>query len=102
MTGYYDGSQPDWRWVPDSVRAQFTGITDQSQKVTGTDYSWYLGCQVWQEGCWADPGWQLGVPQTKVKADPADFYNNIDNSAFRLSALYVLSLIHISEPTRPY
>ena len=90
LTGYYDGSQPDWRWVPDSVRAQFTGITDQSQKVTGTDYSWYLGCQVWQEGCWADPGWQLGVPQTKVKADPADFYNNIDNSAFRLSALYVI------------
>ena len=44
----------------------------------------------WQEGCWADPGWQLGVPQTKVKADPADFYNNIDNSAFRLSALYVI------------
>ena len=44
----------------------------------------------WQEGCWADPGWQLGLPQTKVKADPADFYNNIDNSAFRLSALYVI------------
>ena len=27
LTGYYDGSQPDWRWVPDSVRAQYTPIT---------------------------------------------------------------------------
>ena len=40
----------------------------------------------------ADPGWQVisGLPKLKLKADPEDFYNNIDNSAFRLSALYVI------------
>jgi iron complex outermembrane receptor protein len=54
LNGYYDGSQPDWRWLSDDITSQFQPITDQSQKVTGTDYSWYLGCQVWQVGCWAD------------------------------------------------
>ena len=90
LNGYYDGSQPDWRWLSDDITSQFQPITDQSQKVTGTDYSWYLGCQVWQVGCWADPGWQIGVPQTKVKADPSSFYNNVDNNAYRLSALWVI------------
>lgn len=91
LDGYYDGSQPDWRYLDEDVRAQFQPITDQSQLTTGTDYQWYLGCQVWQEGCWYDPGWQIGLPQTKVEADPEDFYNNIDNHAFRISALYAIS-----------
>jgi iron complex outermembrane receptor protein len=90
LNGYYDGSQPDWRFLPQSVQDQFTPITDQSQKVTGTDYAWYLGCQSWQAGCWTDPGWQFGNPQSKVKADPSTFYNNVDNHAYRLSALYMI------------
>jgi iron complex outermembrane receptor protein len=89
LDGYYDGSQPDWRFLPQGVRNQFQPITDQSQKTTSTDYSWYLGCQSWQDGCWADPGWQIGLPQTKVKADPSSFYNNIDNHAFRVSGRYI-------------
>ena len=40
------------------------------------------------EGCWADPGWQFSVPYNEVKADPSDFYNNEDNSAWRIAALY--------------
>jgi iron complex outermembrane receptor protein len=88
LNGYYDGSQPDWRFLPDEITNQFQPITDQSQKTTATDYSWYLGCQSWQEGCWADPGWQIGVPQTKVEADPSTFYNNVNNHAYRLSAMY--------------
>ena len=90
LNGYYDGSQPDWRWLPEEIRSQFQPITDQSQKTTATDYAWYWGCQVWQTGCWADPGWQFGVPYTKVKADPSNFYNNVDNNAYRLSALWVI------------
>jgi iron complex outermembrane receptor protein len=90
LEGYYDGSQIDQRFLPQEVRDQFQPITDQSQKVTGTDYQWYLGCQSWQEGCWADPGWQIGLPQTKVKADPEDFYNNVDNHAFRISGRYLI------------
>ena len=94
LDGYYDGSQPDHRFLPQSVRDQIAAggvITDQSQKQTNTDHAWYWGCQSWQAGCWADPGWQYGVPfATKVKADPSDFYNNVDNHAYRLSALYVI------------
>ena len=94
LDGYYDGSQPDHRFLPQSVREQIAAggvITDQSQKQTNTDHAWYWGCQSWQAGCWADPGWQIGVPfATKVKADPSDFYNNVDNHAYRLSALYVI------------
>ncbi|MEK9648469.1 MAG: TonB-dependent receptor plug domain-containing protein, partial [Gammaproteobacteria bacterium] len=89
LNGYYDGSQPDWRFLPQSVRDQFQPITDQSQKVTATDYSWYMGCQVWQTGCWADPGWQIGLPQTKVKADASTFYNNINQHAYRISGRYM-------------
>lgn len=91
LNGYYDGSQPDWRFLPQSVRDQFQPVTDQSQLRTATDYQWYLGCQVWQEGCWFDPGWQIGLPQTKVKADSDDFYNNRDNHAYRVSALYLIN-----------
>jgi iron complex outermembrane receptor protein len=94
LNGYYDGSQPDHRFLPQSVVDQIVAggvITDQSQKQTNTDHAWYWGCQSWQAGCWADPGWQIGVPfATKVKADPSDFYNNVDNHAYRLSALYVI------------
>ncbi len=88
LNGWYDGSQPDWRFLPQNVRSQFKPITSQDQKLTATDYQWYLGCQSWQEGCWADPGWQIGLPQTKVKADPSTFYNNVDNYAWRISGLY--------------
>jgi iron complex outermembrane receptor protein len=91
LNGFYDGSQPDWRYLPDGVRQQFQPVTDQSQLTTATDHQWYLGCQVWQEGCWFDPGWQIGLPQTKVKADSDSFYNNADNHAYRISALYQVS-----------
>jgi len=90
LNGYYDGSQPDWRYLSQDVRSQFQPITDQSQKISAPDYSWYLGCQSWQEGCWADPGWQIGLPQTKVAADPEDFYNNVNNHAFRISGRYLI------------
>jgi iron complex outermembrane receptor protein len=89
LTGYYDGSQPDWRFLPEEVRNQFQAVTDQSQLTSSTDYSWYLGCQSWQTGCTSDPGWQIGNPQTKVKANPSSFYNNVDNHAFRVSAKYI-------------
>lgn len=88
MTGYYSGSQLDWRALPQSVRDQFEVITDQSQKTFMDDYAWYLGCQVWQDGCWADPGWQFSAPYNEVLADPEDFYNNVNNDAWRISATY--------------
>ena len=88
LEGYYSGSQLDWRALPQNVRDQFSTISDQSEKTFLDDYAWYLGCQVWQTGCWADPGWQFSVPYNEVKADPSDFYNNEDNSAWRIAALY--------------
>ncbi len=91
LTGYYDGSQPDWRFLPEDVRSSFQPVTDQSQLANQTDFSWYLGCQVWQEGCWFDPGWQIGLPQTNIEADSDDFYNNVDNHAYRISALYAFN-----------
>jgi iron complex outermembrane receptor protein len=91
LDGYYDGSQPDWRFLPQDVRNQFQPITSMDQKQTSTDYSWYLGCQSWQTGCYADPGWQIGNPQTKVQADPETFYNNADNQAFRVSGRYLFN-----------
>ena len=91
LDGYYDGSQLDWRALPQDIRDQFAPITDQSQKSFISDYAWYLGCQEWQPPgqCWADPGWQFSNPYNKVAADPSDFYNNIDNSAWRISATYL-------------
>ena len=91
LTGYYDGSQPDHRFLPQDVRGQFQPVTDQSQLRSSTDYQRYLGCQAWQAGCWYDPGWQIGNPQTKVKADEETFYNNVDNYAYRISAAYQFS-----------
>lgn len=57
LTGYYSGSQLDWRALPQNIRDQFQPISSQSEKTFLDDYSWYLGCQVWQTDCWADPGW---------------------------------------------
>ncbi|MBA4729765.1 MAG: TonB-dependent receptor [Gammaproteobacteria bacterium] len=88
LTGYYSGSQLDWRALPQNIRDQFTTISDQSEKTFLDDYAWYLGCQVWQDGCWADPGWQFSAPYNEVLADPKDFYNNVDNMAWRVSATY--------------
>ena len=88
LEGYYSGSQLDWRALPQNIRDQFETISDPSEKKFLDDYAWYLGCQVWQTGCWADPGWQFSVPYNEVKADPSDFYNNEDNSAWRIAALY--------------
>ena len=76
------------RALPQNVRDQFETISDQSEKTFLDDYAWYLGCQVWQTDCWADPGWQFSLPYNEVKADPSDFYNNEDNSAWRIAALY--------------
>jgi iron complex outermembrane receptor protein len=91
LNGFYDGSQVDWRFLPEGIRNQFQPISDQSQLTSPTDYAWYLGCQSWQTGCVFDPGWQVGLPQTKVAADPSDFYNNVDNHAYRISARYAIS-----------
>jgi iron complex outermembrane receptor protein len=90
LDGYYDGAQVDWRFLPDTITSRFTPITDQSQKTIATQHAGHWGCQSWQIGCWSDPGWQLGVPPSPVEADPEDFYNNVDQNAFRLSALYII------------
>ena len=89
LDGYYDGSQPDWRFLPQDVRNQFQPINQLGQQQTATDYPWYLGCQAWQTDCGFDPGWQIGNPQSKVKADPETFYNNVDNYAYRISGRYL-------------
>lgn len=91
LDGFYDGSQPDWRFLPQEVRNQFQPITEVGQQQTATDYQWYLGCQAWQTDCTFDPGWQIGNPQTKVAADPETFYNNVDNYAFRVSGRYMFN-----------
>ena len=47
LNGYYDGSQPDHRFLSQSVREQIAAggvITDQSQKSTNTDHAWFWGC----------------------------------------------------------
>ena len=87
LEGYYSGSQLDWRALPQNIRDHLKQSAIHLKKFLD-DYAWYLGCQVWQEGCWADPGWQFSVPYNEVKADPSDFYNNEDNSAWRIAALY--------------
>ena len=48
LDGYWDGSQLDWRSLPQNIRDQFVQITDPSQKSFLTDYPWYFGCQSYQ------------------------------------------------------
>ena len=91
LDGYWDGSQLDWRSLPQNIRDQFVQITDPSQKSFLTDYPWYFGCQSYQPDCTFDPSYQFSNPYNKVKADPSEFYNSLNDSAWRISATYLLN-----------
>ena len=72
LDGYYDGSQPDHRFLPAKRKSQMllaAVITDQSQKQTNTDHAWYWGCQSWQQavGLIQVGIWSI-LLHTKVKA----------------------------------
>jgi iron complex outermembrane receptor protein len=105
LDGYWDGSQGgDYRYLPEEISSQFQPTDDRT---TSSDYAWFWGCQSYQAlsdsntlssgyrvdeagngNCYYEPEYQFGQPRTKVAADPSTFYNNANNSAFRVSALW--------------
>ena len=88
LDGYWDGSQLDWRRLPNSISSQFQPISSPEDRSYLSDFAWYLGCET--SACTAED-WQFGVPFTKVKADPSEFYTAIKDSAWRISATYIIS-----------
>ena len=88
LDGYYDPNQTDHRWFPQEVKDQISNVTS-CDNLIATAKAGHWGCQAWQ-GLSADPGWQFGLPYNLIKADPSTFYNNVDRSAWRISALYVI------------
>jgi iron complex outermembrane recepter protein len=71
LNGYYDPNQWDTRYLPESIK--------NAPKYTGSDADKSLRQR---------ERWGGGDAQVLVKADPSTFYNNSDQYAFRLSALW--------------
>lgn len=79
ITTYLDASQMDHRFM------KFAGVDLSEFSQIGGDYNnRYMSDHHWYNGF---DGWQQR-PLSKVQMDPADSYNNVDQNAFRLSALY--------------
>ena len=88
IDGFWDGSQLDWRRLPSNVRDQFQVITSPDQRSYLSDYAWYLGCST-QPGNGCGQG-NFSDPYNKIAADPSEFYTAIKDSAWRISATYVV------------
>ncbi|MBY6188855.1 TonB-dependent receptor [Microbulbifer agarilyticus] len=71
LRGYYDPNQWDVRYLPEEIQ--------NAPVYTGADEDRSLRQR---------ERWGSGEVQELVKADPADFYNNSDQYAFRVSALW--------------
>ncbi|WP_406827468.1 TonB-dependent receptor [Microbulbifer sp. ARAS458-1] len=71
LDGYYDPNQWDVRYLPEEVQ--------NAPVYTGADEDRSLRQR---------ERWGSGEVQELVKADPSDFYNNSDQYAFRVSALW--------------
>ncbi|WP_242523850.1 TonB-dependent receptor [Microbulbifer salipaludis] len=71
LDGYYDPNQWDVRYLPEEIQ--------NAPVYTGADEDRSLRQR---------ERWGSGEVQELVKADPADFYNNSDQYAFRVSALW--------------
>tara|TARA_B100001248_G_scaffold257659_1_gene240569 strand:+ start:258 stop:2984 length:2727 start_codon:yes stop_codon:yes gene_type:complete len=88
LDGFWDGSQLDWRRLPSNVRDQFEVITSPDQRSYLSDYAWYLGCSTLPgNGCGQG---NFSDPYNKIAADPSEFYTAIEDSAWRISATYVV------------
>ena len=88
LDGFWDGSQLDWRRLPSNISNQFQVITSPDQRSYISDYAWYLGCST-QPGNGCGQG-NFSDPYNKIKADPSEFYTAINDSAWRISATYVI------------
>ena len=79
ITTYLDASQMDHRFMKFAGvdLSEFSQIGGDYNNRVMSDHHWYNGFDGWQQR-----------PLSKVQMDPADSYNNVDQNAFRLSALY--------------
>ena len=94
IEGYYDPNQADWRGLPQNIRDQITPLATCGDRVGIPAHAWYWGCNnpnvADGNAPGGDAGYHLGPGYNLIKADPSDFYNNVDNYAWRVSALYVI------------
>ena len=94
LDGYYDPNQIDHRWLPDNVLSQASAVDTCGQRRGNSAYAWFLGCNNPERPDNAapgfDPGYQYASAYKAIPADPSTFYNNVDNHAFRISALLVI------------
>ena len=94
LNGFYDPNGIDHRWFPADVLSQASNVTTCGERKGISAYAWFLGCNNPERADDAapgfDPGYQYGNPYNLIPADSSDFYGNTDNSAFRVSALYVI------------
>ena len=94
LDGYYDPNQIDHRWLPDNVLSQASAVDTCGQRRGNSAYAWFLGCNNPERADDAapgfDPGYQYASAYKAIPADPSTFYNNVDNHAYRISALLVI------------
>ena len=94
LNGFYDPNGIDHRWFPADVLSQAKNVATCGDRKGISAYAWFLGCNNPERADDAapgfDPGYQYGNPYELIEADSSDFYGNTDNSAFRISALYVI------------
>ena len=94
LDGYYDPNQIDHRWLPADVLAQAKTVETCGDRRGNSAYAWFLGCNNPERGDNAapgfDPGYQYASAYQAIKADPSTFYGNVDNHAYRISALYII------------
>jgi iron complex outermembrane receptor protein len=94
LDGYYDPNGIDHRFLPANVLSQAATVDTCGQRRGNSAYAWFLGCNNPERADDAAPGFDQGYQYASaykaIKADPSTFYNNVDNHAFRVSALFII------------